>query len=312
MTRQSKLAQICLALEDQYELQSVLGVGGFSEVLRAEQKATGQPVAIKIIRPDPGCKMDKINARFVREMKLCAQLYHPNIVPLIDSGAVEEHLYAVFSYIPGEDLYHLLTRETNLDPTESRHLMGQVLDALAAAHSMGICHRDLKPANIMVTSTGARRNAMVLDFGISKYVESLTDEDREQITDPEELVGTPHYSAPEHLRGEPPLPSGDLYSWGLVFLECLTGEFVMKGEDLAEVIDKHLGPDPVPIPEMLQRHSLGGILKRVLVKEESRRTATAAQILWALDRCDVSDLSRSGLQKRRDEGELDTESIRRS
>src|SRR5262249_46128513 len=161
---------------------------------------------------------------FRRELRLCAELSHPNIVRLIDSGESGDGLlYAVFEYVPGSTLREGLATEGRLGWAVARHLMTAGLDALACAHAPGIVHRDLKPANIMVTKTGAQWNAMVLDFGLGGFARDAEEWSLPRLTATRELLGTPSYAAPEQLRGEPPSARSDLYSWGLILLECLSG-----------------------------------------------------------------------------------------
>ncbi|HSN97116.1 MAG TPA: serine/threonine-protein kinase, partial [Candidatus Nanopelagicales bacterium] len=155
--------------EGRYEILARLGEGGFGVVYKARQLTTGQPVALKILRlgeAEGGAQAERRAARFLRETRLCAQLHHPNLVQLVDVGrAGDGTLYTAFAFAPGDDLAAVLEREGALAPGEARHLMLQVLDALACAHAAGVVHRDLKPSNVMVIPTGARRSALVLDFG---------------------------------------------------------------------------------------------------------------------------------------------------
>ncbi|WP_433932829.1 TOMM system kinase/cyclase fusion protein [Sorangium cellulosum] len=276
-----------------YELLEKVGEGGFGDVYKARQLTTGQLVAIKVLRvPEDrsGEQRERLLARFEREARLCAQLQHPNIVRLMDSGQAEGgSVYSVFEFIPGRTLAAVLAAEQRLRPVEARHLMLQVLDALACAHAQGVIHRDLKPENIMVVPTGARRNAVVLDFGIS----ALTDEARREevrITRTNEWLGTPVYAAPEQLRGERPLSRSDLYAWGLIFLECLTGQRPIRGASLVDVMSKQLSPEPIPIPWKLVAHPLGRLLRRATEKSPEARDVTAERLLQELDACNVSDL----------------------
>ncbi len=274
-----------------YSLCEELGQGGFSTVFRARQVATGQDVAIKALKlPEEPGALDKRLARFQREMQLCAQLHHPNIVRLIDSGQSEREVYTVFEFVPGKNLAQVLATEGRLEPAEARHLMLQVLDALACAHARGVVHRDLKPANLMVVSTGARRNALVLDFGIGGFSEEGWREQQPRLTLTSEAVGTPAYAAPEQLRGQAPTPRSDLYAWGLVFLECLTGQRVIQGETVAEAMFSQLSPEPIALPAMLRGHPLGRLLQRVTVKDAATRDVTAAALLHELEACDVRGL----------------------
>ena len=281
-------------VEGRYDLLALLGEGGFGTVYKARQLATGQLVAIKVLRLPHGNAQrgdEKRVARFRREMQLCAQLHHPNIVRILDSGHTNGGvLYSVFELVPGKNLGELLATEGHVNAVETRHLLTQVLDALSCAHAQGVVHRDLKPANIMITPTGARRNALVLDFGIGTIVDDVLGQDVAKLTLSNESIGTPAYAAPEQLRGMPPTPRSDLYSWALVFIECLTGERVVRGETVAEVVWKQLSPDPISIPSVLANHPLGGLLRRATVKDPEQRDVSAESLLRALETCDVSAL----------------------
>ncbi|XXF77621.1 TOMM system kinase/cyclase fusion protein [Myxococcaceae bacterium GXIMD 01537] len=267
--------------QERYEILAKVGEGGFGQVYRARQRVTGQEVAVKVLRRLQS-RDESHTARFQRELRLCAQLYHPNIVRLIDSGRAEQSLYTVFEFVPGRTLSELLAAEGALPPWEATHLMMQVLDALGCAHNRGVVHRDLKPQNIMVTATGVRRNALVLDFGLGTLTEE-TDPDVARITRTREVLGTPAYAAPEQLRGEAVSARADLYSWALIFLECLTGRRVVEGATLQEVLFKQLGPEPVALPEWLQGHWLGRVLRRVVVKDAESREVTAQSLLRELE-----------------------------
>ncbi|WP_438041315.1 TOMM system kinase/cyclase fusion protein [Sorangium sp. So ce128] len=281
--------------DGRYEILAKLGEGGFGVVHKARQLTTGQPIALKILRlAEQGgvAQADRRVTRFLRETRLCAQLHHPNLVQLVDAGQVEDGtLYAAFAFAPGDNLAALLEREGALAPSEARHLMLQVLDALACAHAAGVVHRDLKPSNIMVIPTGARRNALVLDFGIGAM---LDDGRSTRLTGSHDALGTPGYGAPEQWRGADASPRADLFSWGLVFLECLTGKPAYGGTE-AEIFYRLLGPDPVPIPAALERHPLGDLLARALRKDEGARDVTARGLFEALEACSLRGLSREAL-----------------
>ena len=282
-------------LQGRYEIVSALGAGGFGAVYKAVQLATNQPVAVKVMHPiadEPELRRDNRVARFRREMDLCARLQHPNIVGLIDSGQSDDgRLFAVFQLASGRSLDHVLLEEGPMSPREVLYLMSQVLDALSCAHNLGVVHRDLKPANIMIVSTGTRRNALVLDFGIGAVAKDRHDPAYARLTAQHEWLGTPHYAPPEQIRGYPPTSQSDIYSWGLVYLECLTGHPVIAGPAIAALMF-HVGPEPIAIPPSLRHHRLGRLLQRAVIKDVAHRTATAAMLLRELDDCDVSDLER--------------------
>ncbi|MGK4004177.1 TOMM system kinase/cyclase fusion protein [Sorangium sp. So ce1036] len=285
--------------QGRYEVLSVLRQGGFAVVYKGRQLATGQPVAIKVLHQVRGCSpadAARYDARFRREMGFCARLHHPNIVRLLDSGQTDEgQLYAVFEFVPGKNLAELLSDEGVLDPQETRYLMLQVLDALSCAHAQGVVHRDLKPANVMVVPTGARRNALVLDFGIGAVVAGAHEGHEVKLTASNELLCTPAYAAPEQLRGLPLTARSDLYSWGLVFIECLTGKPAVSGRSLEEVFLSQVSPEPIPVPRALFGHPLGAILRRSTAKDVAARVVTADGLLRDLEACDVSGLSRADL-----------------
>ncbi|WP_437553521.1 protein kinase [Sorangium sp. So ce367] len=271
-------------LEGRYELLEELGKGGFGIVYRARQLATTQTVAIKVldVQTWDAHPAEKRLARFRREMQLCGQLHHPNIVRLIDFGqTVSGFPYAVFDFAPGKNLSEVLAEEGALAPRETRHLMLQVLDALACAHAQGVVHRDLKPSNIMVIPTGARRNALVLDFGIGAFIDGTY----ARITATNEVLGTPSYAAPEQLRAFPPTPRSDLFAWGLVFIECLTGRQVLSGDSLLAAIAQQLGPEPIPIPAPIRAEPIGAILRRVLEKDVHARDVAASALFREIEEC---------------------------
>ncbi len=281
--------EIAAAIGERYEVLEQIGSGGFANVFKGRQVATGQAVAIKVLRidrgegaPDP----DEQIARFRQETRLCAELQHPNIVALLDAAeAAGGQVCAVFSYVPGWNLDDVLAAEGALEPVEALHLMTEVIDAISSAHARGIIHRDLKPGNIMISATGARRNALVMDFGLGTIVGDRMRRNYRSLTLAGAYLGTPFYSAPEQIRGESPTMRTDLYSWGLVVLECLTGESALGARTPHEAIHRHLSLDPIPIPPALASHELGRLLRRVTEKDVDARRISAAEALEAMLRC---------------------------
>ena len=276
-----------------YEILDHLGEGGFSQVYKARQLNTGQTVAIKLLKlgqQDPARKERQI-ARFDREAQLCARLHHTNIVRVLDKGQTPQgDVFAVFEYIPGLTLKGLLDQKGGLPATETAALMGQVLDALACAHALGIVHRDLKPQNIMVTTTGASQQIKLLDFGIGAFTPEARQLDYKSLTMTKETIGTPTYSAPEQLRGEPPTCKTDLYAWGLIFLECLTNTPAVRGSSLAAVFAKQLSPSNVPLPAAVVGHPVSELLRRVLNKNAHERAGDAAEVYRSLKSLNFSTL----------------------
>ncbi|SJZ96203.1 TOMM system kinase/cyclase fusion protein [Chitinophaga eiseniae] len=257
-----------------YSIVETLFESMHSCVYKAIRKNTRQYVAIKLIKGNSLSDRQR-QERFEREVRICSEINHPCIVKLLDTGYTGDHIpFVVFEYIAGITLKQFIQQHGVIHLPLAAELMGQVLDALACAHSMGIVHRDLKPENIMITQPGARPYAKVLDFGISIFTGDGFPAD--------DTAGTPAYCAPEQLRGEPPSVRSDLYAWGLVLTECITGTPVISGGTLTAVYEQQLSADPVPLPGFLTEHPLGNLLQRVLEKKAVDRAADAHLLLQEL------------------------------
>ncbi|MFM7200325.1 MAG: protein kinase domain-containing protein [Myxococcota bacterium] len=268
-----------------YVLLEQIGQGGFGQVFKAQNQRTQQLVAVKLVKiqGDEESSTQRTRARFQRELKLSAQLEHPNIVRLIDHGEIDESsVFGIFQHISGVTLREFLRRHHQLSFSETLHLMAQVLDALCAAHSMGIVHRDIKPENIMITSTGGRDNAMVLDFGLGIVVTDAMSHAGTRLTRSMDVLGTPAYAAPEQLKGGVCAPSSDLYSWGLVLGECLTGEPLVRGSSIFEILRQQCSGEPVELPRSLQMHPMGKLLQRVLMRQPEQRLSQSQEVLQLL------------------------------
>ncbi|HKO48750.1 MAG TPA: AAA family ATPase [Polyangiaceae bacterium] len=292
------------SLANRYELLAELAKGNFGTVYKARQRSTGQFVALKLLRatePRPSEAADRRPAGVSRETLLSAKLHHPNIVSLLDAGSTNEgDYYSVSSLVAGETLASLLSRQGALSPSEAKHLMLQVLDALCCAHEQGVVHRDLKPSNIMISNTGARPNALVLDFGIGSLVESSSGAAALGDATTRDASGTPGYGAPEQWRGAEPAPTADLFSWGVVFLECLTGRPTFPADSGGGAVYQQLGPEPVALPAVLERHGLGALLRAATQKDVTRRASTARELFALLDACEMRDLSSEELSSQAD------------
>ncbi|WP_052704150.1 protein kinase domain-containing protein [Vibrio nigripulchritudo] len=277
-----------------YELESKIGEGGFGSVYKAKHLNTEQSVAIKFLQLDTDINEQKRQreiARFDRESQFVGQFSHPNIVRLLDKGNVATScIYSVFEYVKGTPLNEYLHTYGTLDVESTRSIMLQVLDALVHAHQCGVIHRDIKPSNIMLSHNGAKLHAKLLDFGISTQAFENRSSSYQTLTLDQETLGTPTYCAPEQLRGEAVTYSSDLYMWGLVFIECLTGSPAVKGGGIAETYHQHLSEAPIPVPKELLAHPLGDLLRHVLQKRVNERTVSAEEAYNRLDTMVVSNL----------------------
>ncbi|WP_281558480.1 TOMM system kinase/cyclase fusion protein [Thalassomonas sp. RHCl1] len=278
---------------EKYQLIAKIGEGGFGTVYKAKQLSTQQFVAIKFLSLASTFDEDKKRRyieRFHRESDLVRRLNHPNIVCLIDKGQQDDSLlYAVYEYIDGFSLKEHLDSHGPMDAPQAAELMACVLDALSHAHDQGVIHRDIKPANIMLYKVGAKTQVKVLDFGIGTLKNEARQLDYKTITLTQETLGTPSYSAPEQLRGEPPVAQTDIYVWGLVFLECLTGTPTITGSSLASIFHQQLSPANVPLG-ILAGHSSANFFRRVLNKKAQERPNNTAELYHGFRQLNFNNL----------------------
>ncbi|SFD26401.1 TOMM system kinase/cyclase fusion protein [Chitinophaga sp. CF118] len=266
-----------------YWILEILGEGTFGQVYKAVQIATNQYVAIKVLKCDHLQGKQQI-ARFEREVQICAEISHPYIVKLLDKGYTSDNIpFVVFEYLSGVTLKKLILQEGAVSFHDTKELMGQVLDALSCAHDKGIVHRDLKPENIMVTKTGTRAYVKILDFGIGAFTQdTILNHD---------AAGTPAYAAPEQLRGEPPTTRSDLYAWGLLLIECITGKPAIRGKSVADIYYQQLNTSVIPIPSFMEGHPLHDLLLRVLDKKAETRIADAHVLFHDYNNIDFTTLT---------------------
>ncbi len=237
------------ALADRYRIERKLGEGGMATVYLAEDLKHGRKVALKVLRPELAAVLGA--DRFVQEIKTTAQLQHPHILPLYDSGSTgsadgagPRFLYYVMPYIQGENLREKLDREHQLGIDEAVTIATEVADALQYAHSQGIIHRDIKPENILLRDG----RAIVADFGIALAVSAAAGG---RITETGVSVGTPHYMSPEQATAEKHISNrSDIYSLGSVLYEALTGEPPHTGSSAQMIILKIVTDEARPVREL--------------------------------------------------------------
>ena len=271
-------AGLAIALKDRYRLDRVLGHGGMATVYLAEDLRHHRQVAIKVLRPEVAATLGP--DRFLREITLTAQLIHPHILPLLDSGRTggetdrqtEHFLFYVMPYVDGESLRDRLNRERQLPLDDALRIACEVADALGYAHSHQIIHRDIKPENILLQSG----HAVVADFGIARAIAVAGSE---RLTETGIAVGTPTYMSPEQAAGESELDGrSDLYSLGCVLYEMLVGEPPFTGPTAAAIIARRLH-QPVPSLRLVREGVPLGVeraVERALAKAAADRFATAA------------------------------------
>ena len=204
------------ALADRYALERELGSGGMARVYLATDVRHERRVAVKVLRPELAATLGV--DRFLREIRIAAQLNHPHIVPLLDSGDADRQLFYVMPHIDGISLRDLLNSESRIEQSSAVAIITEVADAVAYAHRQGVLHRDLKPENILL----AEGHAVVTDFGIAKAIDDAGGDNLTRTGFP---LGTPGYMSPEQAAGSSNLDGRtDVYSLACVCYELLVGD----------------------------------------------------------------------------------------
>ncbi|OFW30099.1 MAG: hypothetical protein A3H97_24310 [Acidobacteria bacterium RIFCSPLOWO2_02_FULL_65_29] len=276
-----------------YEILSLLGVGGMGQVYRARDTRLGRDVAVKIL-PEAAAQDEEATARFREEARLLATLNHANIVGIHDVGAQDGIAFVVFELVEGDTLRRRLEGGA-LSPATSLDYARQIVDGIAAAHDRGIVHRDLKPENLVVTPGG---RVKILDFGVAKARPARADADATipAMTRPGVVLGTIGYMAPEQLRGEPFDHRIDLFAFGAILHEMLTGSRAFRGESDVEIVAAILEHD-VENPAIADPHvpaALGAIVCHCLEKNPADRMQSARDLLQALTDLRLAGLEPSG------------------
>ncbi len=283
-----------------YEILAPLGAGGMGEVYRARDAKLEREVAIKVLPATVANDPDTL-ARFEREAKAVATLSHPNILAIHDFGSHDGVAYAVTELLDGDTLRGKL----DAGPLAQRQTIDwalQVAKGLSAAHEKGIVHRDLKPENVFVTRDG---HVKILDFGLAKRVEEASPDSKTSAptgsdhTAPGTVMGTMGYMSPEQVKGQPVDHRSDIFSFGTVLYEMLSGTRAFKRDTGAETIAAILTQEP---PELAASGrpvspALDHIVRHCLEKEPGNRFGTAKDIAFALSEASGATTVTSGAQK---------------
>ena len=234
-------------IADKYQIVEVLGMGGFATVYKAEQKGLRRSVAIKILHAEFVDKPDKIR-RFQHEAESISTLVHPNVAAVYDYGVLPEgQPYLAMELAPGTTLADVLGQNKRLESDRAVQIFLQACDGIAAAHAMGLIHRDIKPSNILLDrAEDGSDTVKILDFGLAKVV-SDEENNREHLTMTGEVLGTPAYMSPEQCTGGPIDFRTDIYSFGCVMYEVLSGNLPIVGENSYEMMNKHINEAPLSL-----------------------------------------------------------------
>ena len=267
---------LATALSDRYRVERELGAGGMATVYLAQDLKHDRKVAIKVLHPDLAAALGA--QRFLSEIKTTANLQHPHILPLHDSGEAGGLLFYVMPYVEGESLRDRLKRETPLPIDDAVRIASQVASALDYAHRHGVIHRDIKPENILLHDG----SALVADFGIALAVQSAGGERRTQTG---LSLGTPQYMSPEQAMGEKQIDARtDVYALGAVLYEMLTGDPPFTGSTVQAIVAKVISAEAEAVT-MLRKSTppqVAAAVHRALEKLPADRFATAQAFADAL------------------------------
>jgi tetratricopeptide (TPR) repeat protein len=265
-------ARLEAALDDRYEIDEEIGHGGMATVYRARERKHERPVVLKVLKPETAVAFGA--ERFLAEIHVAAQLSHPHILALLDSGEADGLLYYVMPWLGGETLRTRLRRERRLPVATGCRILRDLADALASAHRAGVVHRDLKPENILLVGD----HAYLLDFGIAQL--RVTDT-ADRVTGEGTVVGTMGYMAPEQEAGVHTDHRADLFALGVVGRELLTG---MEPGLFTSILPETLPPETPA--------ALGALLQRCLEPDPAARPADMDEVLATLTPLVRPDLQR--------------------
>src|SRR2546425_487839 len=275
--------RLARALGSKYEVKRLIGRGGFAEVYELWDKDLDRRLACKVLHPEIAWTPGML-ARFRQEAKALARLQDPSILAIHFTGDGEGLVYYVMRFVEGESIAERLRRRGPYTADEALKIAEPILQALSHAHTQGLVHRDIKPDNVMVEAKSGR--VLLLDFGIAKLLDPRGGEAGGAKTATGFTVGTVQYMSPEQALGQPNLDGrSDLYAFGAMLYQMVTGTPPYDGNSSAEIVGKHLS-DPVPVASDVNAKIprwLSTVIVKCLAKKPEDRFQDADDVLAALD-----------------------------
>lgn len=281
-------ANVATVIGERYLITKMIGKGGMSTVYQARHQLTNKIVAVKMLNVDL-LSDTKSFRRFHLEAKAASALNHNNVVAVHDFGSTADGVpYLVMDYLEGKDLKEIIKETHGLPTQQAIRIFVQCCDALSAAHDQGVVHRDLKPSNIMLTAQGDQTDVVkIVDLGIAKVMPTSGVEALSDLTHTGEVFGSPTYMSPEQSKGAQIDHRSDIYSFGCVMYETLTGVPPFTGSNTLEVLSKHLTEQPVPIAlansKVEHAELFDAIVLRCLAKDPSERFQSMREVKEAIE-----------------------------
>lgn len=273
-----------------YEIIGELGRGAMGVVYKAKDPTIGRTVALKTMRLDVhGLDTAEMMRRFQNEARAAGVLSHPNIVTIYDAGERDGIFYIAMEFIEGTTLHELIAQQHILPTEDVIRYSRQVCKGLDYAHSNGIVHRDVKPANIMITADGTVK---IMDFGIAKAGGSMTSTGQ--------VLGTPNYMSPEQVKGRPLDGRSDLFSFGVILYEMLTGEKPFTGQNVTTIIYKIVNENPIAPRDLdvTVHPGLSALVTRALAKSPEDRYQSGAELVHDLENYKIAAVPMHATSKR--------------
>ncbi len=272
-------------IADRYQIEGIIGEGGFGVVYKAQHSELGFDVAIKTLRRNL-VEYDEAEQRFRREALLARHLTHPHTIRIYDFGETSHGiLFICMEFLNGITLEEKIDTDTHLPLDKVILLAIQIAKSLTEAHQNGIIHRDLKPSNIFLCKTADQEDFVkVLDFGIAKVTRPWDELGySDKLTRTGTSFGSPAYMSPEQVRGLPISPAADIYAFGLILLEAILGAQIVDGNSPFDVAVKQASPSPIEIPPWIAQSPLGPVLARCVAKNRDHRYPSASELLDDLE-----------------------------
>lgn len=273
-------------LGERYDVLGTIGQGGMGSVYKVFDRETEKILAIKVLHANLIEDQTALR-RFEQEAEAASQLEHSNMVAVFAYGKTNAGApYLVMDYIDGESLSNVVKANGALQPARALHLFQQICEALVHAHEKGVIHRDVKPANVIVSKLNDVETARIVDFGIAKIL-PVSNRETHNLTETRQVFGSPHYMSPEHCLGFRMDERSDIYSFGCLMYEVLTGDPPFPESDAIQVVIKHINDEVKPFPRGFESDpvckKLEGVVLKCLEKDQDDRYQSVGELLKDLE-----------------------------